>query len=87
MSATSRALRPTAGVLRSRWILQRADHFAQHLGGHLGVARGGIQALVAEQHLDGTDIDLAFQQMGGEAVPPISLETLEALSTVPDYVS
>ena len=51
--------------------LQRTDHLAQDLGGHLGIERRGLQLLVAEQDLDGADIYLLLEQVRGEAVPLI----------------
>ncbi len=50
-------------------FLQWADHFAQHLGGDMGIACGRFQLLVPEQDLDDPDIKLLFQQMGGKTVP------------------
>ena len=35
----------------------------------MGVARRGVQLLVAEQNLDHADIDLLLEKMGREAVP------------------
>ena len=75
MSATSRAGRPTARALRRAQTLQRADHFAQQVGRHLGIEGGGVQFLVPEQHLDDADIDLLFEQVGRKAMPPMSLGT------------
>jgi hypothetical protein len=60
-------------VLRAVQLLQRTDHFAQQVGGDLGVERSGLQLLVPEQDLDHADIDLLFEQVGGEAVALISL--------------
>ncbi len=51
-----------------RQVLQRADHLAQQIGGHVRVERGGLQLLVAQQHLDDADVDLLLQQVGGKAV-------------------
>ena len=51
-----------------RQAIQRADHFAQKLGRHLRIERGGVQLLVPEQHLDHPDIHLLLQQMGGKGV-------------------
>jgi hypothetical protein len=33
--------------------------------------RGSVQSLVPQQDLDHADVNLLFQQVGGEAVPPI----------------
>ena len=59
-------------------FLQWADHFAQHLGGDMGIACSRFQLLVPEQDLDNPDIKLLFQQMGGKTVPlmPSSALTL-----------
>ena len=43
-----------------------AWHHAER--GHLRVHGGGLQLLVAQQHLDHADVDLLFQQVGGKAV-------------------
>ena len=69
MSATSRAERPTRAALRGRQNLQRTDHLAQDLGGHVGIQRRGLELLVPKQHLDHADVDLLLQQVRGEAVP------------------
>ena len=68
MSATSRAERATAATYAGGRRLQRADHLAQELGGHVGIERCGLELLVPEQHLDHADVDLLLQQVGGEAV-------------------
>ena len=60
---------PHAEALRGGQALQRADHFAQQVGGHLGIEDRGLDLLVSEQHLDDPDVDLLFQQVGGEAMP------------------
>ena len=49
--------------------LQWTDHLAQDLGRDMGVERCCLELLVAEQHLDHSDIHLLFEQVGGEAVP------------------
>jgi hypothetical protein len=51
-----------------RQRLQWADHLAQQIGGHVGVDRRRLQALVAQQHLDHADVHLALQQVGCESV-------------------
>lgn len=58
-----------SGTLFRVQFLQWADHFAQHLGGDMGVACRGFKPLVPEQDLDDPDVELLFQQVGGEAVP------------------
>ncbi len=50
-------------------MLQRALDSADGLGGDLAIERGVVELLVAEQHLDDADVDLLFQEMGGEALP------------------
>src|ERR1700692_3453981 len=50
-------------------ILQRAHDFPNRLGGDACIERRGIEPGVAEQDLDRSDIDVLFQQVGGEAVP------------------
>jgi len=55
-------------------MLERTDDLAQHLGGDVGVAGGGVELLVSEQDLDEADVDLVLEQVGGEgmALIPIS---------------
>ena len=48
-------------ALRGSGRLQRAEHPAQGLGGHLGIERGGLELLVAEQHLNYPDIFLLLE--------------------------
>ncbi len=48
---------------------ERALDRAEGLQRHPGVERGGVELLVAEQHLDDADVGLALEQMGGEGVP------------------
>ncbi len=50
-------------------LLQRALDGAQGGAGDTGVARGGIEFAVAQEHLDHPDVDLLLEQMGSEAVP------------------
>ena len=77
ISATSKAGRDTragsAGrpdlLELDRDMLQRAHDLADGLGGDPCIKRGGVELGVTEQHLDHSDIDLLFQQVGGEAVP------------------
>ena len=54
-----------------RQVLQRADHLAQQIGGHVRVNAGRLQLGVAEQDLDHADVDLLFQQVRGEGMAPI----------------
>ena len=63
-----------AGALRGWHGLQWADDFAQDLGGHVRIHRGGLELLVPEQDLDDADIDLLLEQVRGKTVPfiPIS---------------
>src|SRR6202048_2419458 len=46
------------------WALDAGDHAS----GDAGVARRGVQFIVAQQRLDDSDIGAALQQMGREAV-------------------
>jgi hypothetical protein len=64
---------PHRARLRRCRVLQRTDHFAQQVGGHLGIKGRGVQFLVPEQHLDHPDVDLLLQQVGGEAVAPMPI--------------
>jgi hypothetical protein len=49
--------------------IERTDGSADHVVRHLGVAGGGREIVVPQQHLDDADISARFQQVGGEAVP------------------
>ncbi len=73
MSATSspsRGMTPPPGSGgRQLQMLQRALDRVQGGAGDLGVARGGVELGMPEQHLDHADVDLLFQEMGGKAVP------------------
>ena len=67
-AAATPAAAPSAsviGVSRSSGLMTVADR----LGRDLGVERRRLELGVAEQHLDHADVDVLFQQMGGEAVP------------------
>src|SRR5271169_1394236 len=55
-------------TLRWSQVLQWADDFPQDLGGDLGIEGGGLELLVAEQHLDDANIDLLFEQVRRKAV-------------------
>src|SRR5215213_983311 len=72
MSATSRAGwgmgLPSGRRIRQRQMIERAHHGADELGGHPGVAGGGVELGMAEQHLDDADVDILLEQVGGEAV-------------------
>jgi 2-keto-4-pentenoate hydratase len=48
--------------------IQRTERVADHFRRHHGVMRGGVDAAVAQQHLDDANVGAVFQQMGGEAV-------------------
>ena len=50
-------------------MLQRTHHLADGLGGDARIERRAIEPGVPEQHLDHSDIDVLFEQVGGEAVP------------------
>ena len=54
--------------LRGVQFLQRTDHLAQDVGGHLCVQGSCFQLLVPEQHLDQADVDLLLQQVGGKGM-------------------
>src|SRR6476646_4911136 len=49
--------------------VERALRAADRGGRDPGVTRRGRQVVVAEQHLNGTDVGAGFEQMSGEAVP------------------
>ena len=49
--------------------VERAGGPRDGRAGDLGVAGGGREVAVAEQHLDDADVGAALQQVGGEAVP------------------
>ncbi len=51
-------------------LLQRALDRAQGGAGDTGVVRGGVELLVAQQHLDHADVDFLLQEMGGEGGCP-----------------
>ena len=60
-----------AGLLalhQRRQMLERTGHRADRLGRDARVERGRIELAVPQQDLDHADIDILFQQMGGEAV-------------------
>jgi hypothetical protein len=48
--------------------LQGTRDVADRVDGDAGVERGRLQLGVAEQHLDHPDVDVLFEQMGGEAM-------------------
>src|SRR5580693_8319146 len=75
ISATSRAGRSMTGsasgrrpLRRQRQPIERAHHRAQHVGGDVGIARGGVELGMTEQHLDHPHVDIALQEMRGERV-------------------
>jgi hypothetical protein len=47
----------------------------QQVGGNLGVKRGGLKLLVAQQHLNHADIHLLLEQVGGKTVASMSPAT------------
>ena len=63
------ALGAAAGLAGWSNLVQRADGGGDHLRRDGGVAGGGIDSGVAEQHLDDADIGAVLQQVSGEAVP------------------
>src|SRR5450432_3111990 len=74
ISATSRTGRDTRAASAGRPdlaelegdVLQRAHDLADGLGGDARVERRAVELGVPEQHLDDADINVLFQQMGGE---------------------
>src|SRR5208283_4010580 len=74
MSATSRggrAMRRSSGGRRaSRQVhaqsLQGTGHVADRVDGDAGVERRRLQLGVAEQNLDDTNVDVLFEQVGGD---------------------
>src|SRR5215472_14516035 len=68
MSATSSTMSSATGPLVGTQVLEWADDLAQQIGGDLGIERCRLQLLVPEQYLNDADIDLLFEQVGGEAV-------------------
>jgi hypothetical protein len=58
--------------------VQRAHDLTNDVGGDLGVARGGVELGMPEQHLDHANVDVLLQQMGGEAVPIMPSAELSA---------
>ena len=57
-----------AGGLRAGQQVERAGRGADLGAGDLQVAGGGGEAAMAEQQLDGADVDAGFKQVDGEAV-------------------
>ena len=53
-------------------LVEQARHGVDRPGGDLRVERGRFELAVAQQDLDHVDIDILLQQMGGEAMAPIS---------------
>jgi len=75
MSASSRAGSDKILLLTSSLAIQlveRAGGGGHHLGAYLDVARGGVDATVAQQDLQDADIGAVLQQVSGEAVPAMS---------------
>ena len=50
-------------------LVERTVSTGNEFGRDLGVARRGIDAAVAEQHLNDPSVGAVFQKMRGEAVP------------------
>jgi hypothetical protein len=48
--------------------VQWTHDFANEVGGHLGVARRGVELGMPEQDLNHANVDVLLQQMRGEAV-------------------
>jgi hypothetical protein len=60
-----------AGILalhQQSQTLERTGHRTDRLGGNARIERRGIKLAVPRQDLDYADIDILFQEMGGEAV-------------------
>ena len=55
-------------LLCARQVVKRALDGGDHAGGDVGIARRGFWFRVTQQRLDSSDMGLAFEQMGGEAV-------------------
>ena len=49
-------------------MIERAHHGADELGRHAGVAGGGVELGMPEQHLDDAHVDILLEQVGREAV-------------------
>jgi hypothetical protein len=62
-----------AGPLVGTQVLERADDLAQQISRDLGIERCRLQLLMPKQYLNDANIDLLFEQVGGEAVSLISL--------------
>ena len=61
-----------SSVGRNQVEIERIQRTGRRAHGHVGdlqIARGGFQVGVAEQDLNGAEIDAGFEQMGGEGVP------------------
>ena len=50
-------------------VLEWAGDLAERLEGDTSVKRGGVELLVAKQHLDDADVSLLLEQVGGKAMP------------------
>ena len=67
-----------AGILalhQQRQTLEWTGHRADRLGRDARIERGRIELAVPQQDLDDADVDILLQQMGGEAVAPMSAAT------------
>jgi len=49
-------------------LIQGADSSGNDLRRHSGIAGRGVDARVAEQHLDDAEVGAVFQQVSGETV-------------------
>ena len=67
-------------LLRHQWCepVERAHDFTDDVGGHLGIARRGVELGMSEQNLDHTNVVLLLEQVRGEAVTVIPLTELAA---------
>lgn len=60
--------RPDLGIGQVVEQVERSGHARRPLAGHMRVDHGGLQALIAEQHLDRPQVDAALHQVHGETV-------------------
>ena len=71
--------RPSHARGSDRWldiqIFQWAFHLLQAFGRYLAVAGRILNFLVAQQHLDDTDILVLLEQVCGKGMAPMSLTT------------
>jgi hypothetical protein len=56
-------------LCRWRQNLQWTGDDLKQVGGHLSIQRVGLELVMTEQYLYQPDIDLLFEQVGGERMP------------------